>query len=325
MRYAITHVTRFVYDAPVSESHMEVRMQPRTGPGQTCLHYELQVEPRARPHAFHDHLANAVDYFSVPGRHQSLTITARADVQVDRPRELPASLPSDAWREVDEWSRQDAHWDLRQPSSFAVWTPALTAYAESIPAASARSMDPLSTVRTITSAVHRDFEYSPNSTQVHSSIDEPLGSRRGVCQDLSHITVALLRRLDLPARYVSGYLAPPINDVDPGPVSSATHAWVEVLLPQLGWIGFDPTNDTEAGERHVVVAIGRDYADVPPARGVVKGKAGSTLTVSVVITPADVPHAPHVGHTASSSTTATHPPAGNSPHSLQQQQQQQQQ
>ena len=99
--------------------------------------------------------------------------------------------------------------------------------------------------------------------------------------------MALLRRLDLPARYVSGYLAPAANDLDGGAASSATHAWIEVLLPQLGWVGFDPTNDIEAGERHVRVAIGRDYADVPPARGVCKGTAGSALTVTVTITPSD--------------------------------------
>ena len=288
MRYAITHITRFVYDSPVSESHMEVRMQPRTGDRQTCLRYDLHVEPRARPHAFHDYLSNRVDYFSVPGRHQSLTITARADVEVVGRTELPESLDAAAWREVDDWARHDAHWDLRKPSSFVAWTPALAAYAESIPTARARSADPLSTVREITSAVHRDFEYAPNSTRVNSTIDEALGSRRGVCQDLSHITLALLRRLDLPARYVSGYLATPSNDADAGSTSSATHAWIEVLLPQLGWVGFDPTNDIEAGERHVLVAIGRDYADVPPARGVCKGMAGSTLTVSVEITPSDV-------------------------------------
>lgn len=291
MRYAIMHVTRFVYDSPVSESHMEVRMQPRTGNRQTCLRYDLHVEPRARPHAFHDYLSNRVDYFSVPGRHQSLTITARTDVEVDGYTDLPRWLDAAAWGEVDDWSRHDAHWDLRKPSSFVAWTPALAAYAESIPTARARSADPLSTVREITSAVHRDFEYAPNSTRVNSTIDEALGSRRGVCQDLSHITLALLRRLDLPARYVSGYLATPSNDVGAGSTSSATHAWVEVLLPQLGWVGFDPTNDIEAGERHVLVAIGRDYADVPPARGVCRGMATSTLTVSVEITPADAPDA----------------------------------
>ncbi len=122
---------------------------------------------------------------------------------------------------------------------------------------------------------------------MNSTIDEALGSRKGVCQDLSHIAVALLRRLDLPARYVSGYLAPAASDLDGGAASSATHAWVEVLLPQLGWVGFDPTNDIEAGERHVRVAVGRDYADVPPARGVCKGMAGSTLTVTVSIIPSE--------------------------------------
>jgi transglutaminase-like putative cysteine protease len=287
MRYAITHVTHFAYDSPVSESHMEVRMQPRTDDRQTCLRYDLHVEPRARPHTFHDHLSNWVDYFSVPRTHQSLTITARADVQVHGTADLPRSLDAAAWQEVDDWSRQDAHWDLRHPSAFAVWTPALAAYAESIPAARARSADPLSTARDISAAVHRDFVYAPNSTKVNSAIDEALGSRSGVCQDLSHIMVALLRRLDLPARYISGYIAPAPNGPDADPISSATHAWVEVRLPQLGWVGFDPTNDIEAGERHIRVAIGRDYADVPPARGVCKGAAASTLTVSVAVRPAD--------------------------------------
>ena len=326
MRYAITHVTRFDYDSPVSESHMEVRMQPRTGERQTCLRYVLDVEPHARPHAFRDHLSNWVDYFSVPSRHQSLSITARADVQVEPPAELPQSLDTAAWLEVDEWSRHDAHWDLRKPSSFAVWTPALIAYADSIGAARGRSTDPLSTARDITSAVHRDFQYEPESTRVNSTIDEALGSRKGVCQDLSHITVALLRRLDLPARYVSGYLAPAANDIDGGAASSATHAWIEVLLPQLGWVGFDPTNDIEAGERHVRVAIGRDYADVPPARGVCKGTAGSALTVTVTITPSERSESlePFI---SSAGTSISQIPSGierTDRQSLQQQQQQQQ-
>ena len=324
MRYAITHLTHFVYDSPVSESHMEVRMQPRTGDGQTCLLYDLHVEPRARSHAFRDYLSNWVDYFSVPSRHQSLMITARADVQVDAPAELPGSLDAGAWREVEDWSRDDAHWDLRNPSSFVTWTPALTAYAESIPAARGRSADPLSTVREITSAVHRDFEYAPDSTHVNSTIDEALGSRRGVCQDLSHIALALLRRLDLPARYVSGYLGPPWNDVDADPTSIATHAWVEVLLPQLGWVGFDPTNDIQAGDRHVRVAIGRDYADVPPARGVCKGMAGSTMTVSVAITPAAVPDVLQPFR-PSASPSISHVSAGTDKSGQQSPQQQQQQ
>ena len=280
-RYLITHVTSFAYDAPVSESHMELRMQPSSGGRQNCLRYEVRIDPRARPHTYRDHLGNTVDAFSVPQRHQSLTITATADVLVDPPSSSARSLDISAWKTVDEWVAADAQWDLRHPSAFAVSTPALAAYAESIAAAGDRALDPLSTVREITTAVHRDFAYAPNTTTVESTIDEVLAARRGVCQDLSHVTVALLRRLNLPARYVSGYIAPALDEAAVSP-SGATHAWVEALLPGLGWMGFDPTNDVEAGERHVRVAAGRDYADVPPTRGVYKGGAASTLTVSIV-------------------------------------------
>ncbi len=286
MRYAITHMTRFTYGSPVTESHMEVRMQPRTEREQTCLAYELHVDPHARLHSYRDCLTNWVEHFSVPRRHEALTITARSLVAVEALPALPLALDADTWQEVDEWSGQDAHWDLRNPSRFAEWTEALCGYQASIAAARERSADPLSTVRSIMTAVHRDFEYAPNSTRVDSPIDEALAARRGVCQDFVHITVAMLRRLGLPSRYVSGYIAPDAAE-DPPTAPLATHAWVEVLLPTLGWSGFDPTNDREAGVRHIRVAIGRDYADVPPARGVCKGAASSTLAVTIDIRPAD--------------------------------------
>jgi transglutaminase-like putative cysteine protease len=323
MRYAITHLTHFAYDSPISESHMEVRMQPLTGGGQTCLRYDLQVEPRARAHGFRDHLSNWVDYFSVPGRHQSLVITARSEVELDRPTERPRSLDAAAWDEIDGWAASDAHWDLRHPSVFAAWSPALIAYGDSMPAARTRAADPLSAAREIVSAVHREFEYAPYSTRANSTIDEALAARCGVCQDLAHVTVSLLRRLKLPARYVSGYMAPSANGGSELTAASATHAWVEVLLPHLGWIGFDPTHDVEAGERHVRVAVGRDYADVPPTRGVCKGAAGSTLTVSVDIRPAVAAGAP--SFTAGASPWVSKIPAtanASRPPSVQQSQQQ---
>jgi transglutaminase-like putative cysteine protease len=292
MLYAITHVTHFAYDAPVSESHMEVRMQPLTRGAQSCLRYELEVEPRVRAQRFRDHLSNWVDYFSVPGRHQSLLITARTDVDVGRPATLPRSLDAAEWDAIDSWVANDAHWDLRNPTAFATWSPALIAYADSVAPARSRVIDPLSAVREIVTRVHRDFEYSPYSTRVNSTIDEALAARRGVCQDLAHVTVSLLRRLNLPTRYVSGYIAPPENGGMTPSAASATHAWIEVLLPRLGWVGFDPTHNMEASERHVRVAVGRDYADVPPARGVCKGGAGSTLTVTVDIRPAGASNTP---------------------------------
>ena len=140
-------------------------------------------------------------------------------------------------------------------------------------------------------AVHQDFEYVPKSTRVDSPIDDALTARKGVCQDFAHVMIAIVRRLGLPARYVSGYIAQRPTGDRPGLVASATHAWVEVLFPEVGWVGFDPTNNSEAEGRHIRVAIGRDYADVPPTRGVFKGNSASQLAVSVEVTPAAAPAA----------------------------------
>jgi len=133
------------------------------------------------------------------------------------------------------------------------------------------------------------FEYVPRSTKVDSAIDLALETRRGVCQDFAHIMITLIRtRLRLPCRYVSGYLAHRHSDEETDRSrASATHAWVEVLLPHLGWVGFDPTNHLVAGERHIRTAIGRDYSDVPPTHGMYRGSTSSELTVAVRVTPTE--------------------------------------
>jgi transglutaminase-like putative cysteine protease len=169
-----------------------------------------------------------------------------------------------------------------------VWSEALLAYVRERGVDRARLADPLSAVRHFTSAIYRDFEYAPNTTRVDSPIDEALAARRGVCQDFAHVMLAALRHLGLPSRYVSGYLAPPPDaTVDDRLSTVATHAWVDVHLPGLGWIGVDPTHDSEAGVRHVRMAVGRDYADVPPSRGTFKGQTSSALSVSVHVAPTD--------------------------------------
>jgi transglutaminase-like putative cysteine protease len=305
-RYSIRHITRFNYDVPVSESLMEVRMQPRTEGTQRCLRFELAVTPRARVFGYRDHLGNSVHHFDTPARHTQLTITARAYVELDRPPAVPAAIDARTWREVDTWADRGELWDFLQPSRFAVWSPALREYVASISGAggpvpslsnervSSRSMgttDPLTTIRALMQRIHRDFEYVPRSTRVDSPIDEALAAGRGVCQDLAHIMIAASRLLGLPCRYVSGYIAPKPDDEISRLEASATHAWVEVRLPTLGWVGLDPTHNAEAGRRHVRVAVGRDYADLPPTRGVFKGGAASTLTVTVDVSPSDAPTA----------------------------------
>ena len=288
MRYAIRHTTSFRYDSPVRESVMELRMRPASRGPQHCLQFEVDVQPKARIFAYTDFHGNWVHHFDIPRHHSDLTIVARADVQVDAPAPLPDALPAlsneEAWSEVDGWSARGEYWHFRQPSHFAVWTPALLDFASSIDAANRARADPLTAVRAILSAIHGGFEYAPATTHVDSPIDDALNARRGVCQDFAHLMIAMVRHLGLPARYVSGYVAPSKIAEGSDPSSVATHAWVEVMLPELGWVGVDPTHNVSAGLRHVRVAIGRDYADVPPTRGVFKGDTSSTLSVSVDVT-----------------------------------------
>ncbi len=147
---------------------------------------------------------------------------------------LPESLPDQAWTVVDTWAQQGEHFDFRHPSRFAVWNDPLLDYARGLGAAAERAHDPLTTVRQVMAAVHNDFEYVPKSTRVDSPIDEALTARKGVCQDFAHVMIAIVRRLGLPARYVSGYIAPQPTGDRAGLVASATHAWVEVLFPEVG-------------------------------------------------------------------------------------------
>ena len=282
MNYAIRHTTSFRYDSPVSESVMELRMRPASGGVQHCMQFEVDVQPKARVFAYADFNGNWVHHFDIPRRHSQLTIVARAEVQLDALPALPDALPDKAWMAVEEWSSHGDHWHFRQPSHFAAWTPALLDFASFI---DRKRADPLTTVREVMAAIHGGFEYAPASTHVDSPIDDALKARRGVCQDFAHVMIAMVRHLGLPARYVSGYVAPKTMADGSDPSSIATHAWVEVMLPDLGWVGLDPTHNVPAGLRHVRVAVGRDYADVPPTRGIFKGKTASTLSVSVAVTP----------------------------------------
>jgi transglutaminase-like putative cysteine protease len=285
MRYTVRHITRFTYESAITESVMEVRMQPRSDAMQRCLHFSLTTMPPSRVMMYQDPDGNIVHHFDIQPRHARMTVTAEALVECDGPRPLPAALPSGAWAEIDAIAGSGDASDYLAPSSFARASPLLDDFVRE--AAIVRGSDPLTTLQTIMREIHARFEYSPHSTHVDSPIDDALRSRRGVCQDFTHIFITIARSLGVPTRYVSGYLLHDPGKTDRA-AESATHAWVESLLPELGWIGLDPTNNTVADERHIRVAIGRDYADVPPTRGVYKGvsKVNSELAVSVRVGPA---------------------------------------
>ena len=288
MFYAIRHVTKFRYSSPVTESQMEARVQPRSDGVQRCLNFQLTVSPQARASSFRDFLGNTVHYFDVQRRHAQLVIVSEALVDVQTPPELPASLGEGAWESMEKHTASNDAWEMMLPSRFAAPSPLLSELGRAVALRS--SGDPLQTCLHVNRALHDWFEYVPKSTRVDSPIDEALANRKGVCQDFAHIMIALLREAGIPARYVSGYLFHRRHGGDRSS-EGATHAWVEAMLPGLGWVGFDPTNNILAGDRHIRTAVGRDYFDVPPTRGVFKGDADSELSVSVRVSESELPPA----------------------------------
>lgn len=291
MFYNIRHITKFRYEAPVSESIMEVRMQPRTEGAQRCLTFNLLVLPRTRVAWYRDYLGNIVHHFDVPGQHRRLVIVAEALVDVRAQADVPQRLHPEAWAELDNTISGGDYWEMLMPSHFARPCQELAQFRAEIGVAdrrAVRQLDPLALVQDINRALYQSIAYVKSSTSVDSPIEHALRERKGVCQDYAHIMIAVLRDLGIPARYVSGYLFHRSGD-ETRSAEGATHAWVEALLPRYGWVGFDPTNDVVATERHVRTAVGRDYADVPPSRGVFKGSAKSELSVTVRVAPSDAP------------------------------------
>jgi len=278
--YSVRHLTRFRYASPVSESIMEVRMHPRSDTNQHCLSFSLSVSPRCRVFTYRDQYGNNVHHFDIPGDHDQLVIVAESLVEQQMQQDLPAFLAPEAWRELDHLIADGDYSEMLLPSRFTCATPVLQELAGKLEVV--RRDDPLMVVQQLNRRLYEYFDYVPRSTRVDSPIEEAIESRAGVCQDFAHTMIALLRHVGIPARYVSGYLYRGRNDHDRS-TPEQSHAWIEALIPQFGWVGFDPTNDLVAAGRHIRTAVGRDYADVPPTHGIFRGKTSSELYVAVQV------------------------------------------
>ena len=253
-------------------------MNPRSDLNQHCLTFSLSVSPRCRVFSYRDHLGNNVQHFDIPGEHNQLVIVAESVVEQQVLPDVPAFLSPDACAALDNQIEAGDYWEFLLPSQFAVETPALQLLAQQMGVT--RRDDPLMLVQELNQRLYDYFEYEPRSTRVDSPIDEAIVSGKGVCQDFAHTMITLLRHVGIPARYVSGYLYRSREDHDRS-TPDATHAWVDVLMPHLGWVGFDPTNNLVAHHRHIRTAVGRDYSDVPPTHGIFRGKTQSELYVAV--------------------------------------------
>jgi transglutaminase-like putative cysteine protease len=276
-RLRIEHSTGFTYHGDVSASYNEARMLPGTNESQFVLSSSFDIEPSTSVNSYVDYFGTRVNSFDVLSPHSELKITARSLVEV-RPRPIEhagvtwESLQRDAARQL-ETVEQLSQTRRTRPHEEVV------EIARSI---AAQHDDPSRAAHDICLAVGDAVEYMHGVTGVHSTASEAWEARKGVCQDMAHIAIGALRAVGIPARYVSGYLHPRPNAEVGVAVTGESHAWVEWYAGD--WQGFDPTNNIEIGDRHVLVGRGRDYNDVPPLRGVYAGPFKSHLHVKVTIT-----------------------------------------
>ena len=278
MRYEIEHVSRYRYTVPVRHSALLLCLQPRADRGQHLRHFAVSTAPPASLSGETDCFGNTKHVLIVHREHEALEVSAHSTVETAPAAARPVSLVADAWEALRSRRAWLAHWDFMQASAFARPSPALTAFTDRLNIAPAG--DPLASLWRLADTLYLNFQYLPGVTSAVSPIERILETGRGGCQDDAHVMITIARSWGVPTRYVSGYMY-----VDRQPLGMATHAWVECWLPDHGWIGFDPTNRRRADERYVRIAVGRDYQDVAPTRGILLGGGDSQLEVDVRMRP----------------------------------------
>ncbi len=279
MKYHISHMTRYEYDAPLSgECFMEARLRPLTVPGeQVCRSYAIAVSPDVPVFGYDQlHQMGLVNHFVVRGEpYSALSICAESDVETLKSNPFEnLNLLAEDWPALADKFLHAQYAEYLAPTPlvplFGAWSgpeplPSVLAYGQAL-----------------SSEIYTQFNYVPGSTDLLTPLNDFVAQKRGVCQDYAHLMLAAARSRGVPARYVSGYIYAGAGDGTQG--AGATHAWVELFLPQSDdwkasgvWTGFDPTNDILTAGSHIKIAVGRDYADVPPTKGLVRAAVGSPL------------------------------------------------
>lgn len=293
MLYRIRHVTRFDYAQPVAFARCNLRLKPILWSGQMIEEYALSVQPGGRtyPARAEAGLANVVRLV-VEHAASSLTIESSAQVRVDR--QIPFPMPGDPTiAQVSAWARASRDPSPAGPAAYLFPSP-LIPLDRDIAAWCAEELQPergiLEAGIALAQRIQRDFAFDPTATLVDTPPHEAFAKRGGVCQDFAQIMLSGLRAAGLPAAYVSGYLRTLPPPGQPRLVGAdATHAWVLLWCgPDLGWVGVDPTNGIWMAEDHIVMAIGRDYADIAPIDGIVLGSGAQNMHVSVDVEPLEI-------------------------------------
>jgi transglutaminase-like putative cysteine protease len=284
--YDIRHVTSYAYENPVSFARCSLRLEPRTADGQELVSHSVDIRPKAADRtARRDFFGTLTESILIETAHRNLRIDSRSRVSVSR--QAPGrGAPSPAWENVRDVAFEATSLGPASPIGYVFASPLVpvqrpvTAYAAlSFPQGIgilAGAVDLMHRIRT-------EFKYDPKATVISTPLEEVFEKRHGVCQDFAHVMIAGLRGLGLPAAYVSGYLRtipPPGKPRLQG--ADATHAWASLWCgAEIGWVGFDPTNDILVENDHIELAVGRDFSDVSPVDGIIVGSRRQKLSVAV--------------------------------------------
>lgn len=288
MNYQVDHLTTFTYTSPVIAAHHVMRLKPRfVTDRQTVMRHGLEVSSdHAETHEFLDCFGNETYELRLNARHSELHIRSISQVNVTPGDDVLLDL-SPSWEQVAE--------ALSAPASPAQWEAAQFCFPSNhvAPDTVGEEFDVLFSpgkpvlrlALDLTEYIYREFNYQQGSTDVQTTNAQVVAQRSGVCQDFAHLALAVMRRFGLAARYVSGYI---LSNTDPQSDlvgSEASHAWLSVYSPEIGWLDYDPTNNQMTSNQHITLAWGRDYADVAPTRGALLGGGAQTIDVAVSVTP----------------------------------------
>jgi len=279
VHFSIRYLTEYRYGSPVSDNLNALRVRPATTSSQRCDEFHTRIDPEARVTRHLDYFGTEVLEFGIPTGHDHLTIDVRARVVTSAPPEPPRG----PWSALASEAYVEAAGEFLLPWQDQPRIEGLERLEASLGAAS----DPLAALRLLVELVPDTFAYRRGATYVGSTVADLLAAGAGVCQDFVHLSLVLLRRHGIAARYVSGYLWAAPEDDGADSLEVDTHAWLEALLPGVDgrgepvWVGVDPTNRRLAGETHVKIGHGRFYADIPPVKGVYRGGSTSSLDAAV--------------------------------------------
>ncbi|MGY1805991.1 transglutaminase N-terminal domain-containing protein [Blastococcus sp. SYSU D00669] len=274
-RLQVVHRTTFLYSGPVRSSYNEARLTPENSGRQTVLRSRVEIEPAASAYAYRDYWGSTVTAFDLHVPHAELVVTGTSIVEAGPEPALHRSL---GWAELAGRDVRDRFGELLGPTRLTAMDDAVVEQVR----AAVGPAEPHEAGAVVCRFVRDHMDYLSGATNVKTNAMQAWTTGKGVCQDISHVTVGLLRALGLPARYVSGYLHPKPEAAIGAPVTGESHAWVEWW--DGGWTGFDPTNAVEVGPRHVTLGRGRDYGDVPPFKGLFSGPRSEGHEVTVEVT-----------------------------------------